>query len=343
MRKRVLFAAVTIIMCAFLFVACSEDLPVATEPEGYAVSGCVTFDGAPLEGVSVLVNAEYACATNEFGIYTLTGLEYGTVIAFVKEGYVFSPSSYTVGSDAYDLNVSAYAEPPSEDGDDSDGEDPDDGETQPPENPDEPESPEEPPALSVPTDFFAAYTANGSVAVGFAVDASTEILTLTANYTGGVLTSTAAIGDAGFSFDDLFCRFGTTENDDGTLSVTVDLTALLSVTGGKFSLSVTASAFGMEDGVSEPFACSFAAGAPSIDSLSFEDGMLSWATSHLPYGTVFEILANGIVVRETTDNFADLSDLLGSLPHDVSLCVAALSDGIVVAYSDALIPDADSV
>lgn len=126
------------------------------------------------------------------------------------------------------------------------------------------------------------------------------------------------------------------ESEDG-LSVLMDVTDAVSFFGGTFTVTVTASAENMKDGVSEPFVCSFAAGEPRVYGLTLQDGTLSWHTEHLPEGCTFAVIVNGLRVYETAAEEADLADLPFALPDGATLRVAAEKDGSAVAVSEEIV------
>lgn len=344
MRKRVALTVVILLCVAATLTACSEDLPVAVPESGYTVSGCVTADDSPLEGVTVLVNGEKETSTNAYGIYTVSGLEYGSVVAFDKDGFSFSPDSYTVSATAYDMNVLAFPEAPADTDEDGTSDDETDDETgdgtgDTSDGDDVDEDADSPAGdaveLDAPSGFFLAYTASGALALGFSVDADAESMTLRVDCPTGTLVSTSEVADGEFVFDGFSCPFGIETDSDGTVSVTADITAIVSVAGGEFSVTVTVSAADAEPVESAPFFCAVAEGAPSVHSLSLQDGTLTWEAAFLPENTTFAVLVNGVKVAESVACLADMSDLLSSLPEGATVCVAALCEGKVVAVSDA--------
>lgn len=117
----------------------------------------------------------------------------------------------------------------------------------------------------------------------------------------------------------------------------MDVTDAVSFFGGTFTVTVTASAENMEDGVSEPFVCSFAAGEPRVYGLTLQDGTLSWHTEHLPEGCTFAVIVNGLRVYETAAEETDLADLPFALPDGATLRVAAEKDGSAVAVSEEIV------
>lgn len=335
MKKKLLPALFLLCVCAVLLAACSEDLPTLPAEDGYAVSGSITADGEPLEGVSVLADGQEAVKTNSFGIYSLTGLEYGTVIAFVADGYTFSPESYTVRENAYDLNVLAFKETPDDGGDTGDPSEPIE-----PDEPSEPDDPTEPDELDAPHGFFAAYTGDGNIVLNFSADGAAQSFSFALSCGDTSLSAECAATEdkeskADFGEFSLPVYVGS-ESENG-LSVLIDVTDAVSFFGGTFTVTVTASAENMKDGVSEPFVCSFAAGEPRVYGLTLQDGTLSWHTEHLPEGCTFAVIVNGLRVYETAAEEADLADLPFALPDGATLRVAAEKDGSAVAVSEEIV------
>ena len=268
----------------------------------------------------------------------MSGLAKYSSVAFEKEGYSFSPASYTVTGDANDYNVvaSVVSPPPEDEPDDpSEPDDPDVPDL--PDLPDEPDEPDAPDAepLSVPTSFFAAYSSSGAFTVGFSADIDTESLSVTAENDNAALSATAGINDEVLLFDGISVPFDAVVTED-RIEVTMDVTALAERLAGAFSLVVTVSAEGMESAVSEPFMCSFALAPPRIDGLTVADGILSWTAHDMPAGCTFAVLANGVKVAETSASSIALADTALPVPEGASLSVAALVDGVPVAFSDLL-------
>ena len=305
-----------------LFSACTEEMPAPPE-SGYSVSGIVLLDGEPLEGVSVWSGGEIVGSTDENGVYSVSGLEKYSSVAFEKEGYSFSPASYTVTGDANDYNVVAsVVSPPPEDEPDDPSEP--DGPDVPdlPDLPDEPDEPDTPDAepLSVPTSFFAAYSSSGAFTVGFSADIDTESLSFVVTSGELSLTAQADIRAGVLPFDGAVVPFDAVVTED-RLEITMDVTALAERLAGEFSLVVT---------------CSFALAPPRIDGLTVADGILSWTAHDMPAGCTFAVLANGVKVAETSASSIALADTALPVPEGASLSVAALVDGVPVAFSDLL-------
>ena len=339
MKKALVFAILLLLLLP-LFSACTEEMPAPPE-SGYSVSGIVLLDGEPLEGVSVWSGGEVVGSTDENGVYSVSGLAKYSSVAFEKEGYSFSPASYTVTGDANDYNVvaSVVSPPPEDEPDDPsepDGPDVPDLPDLPdlPDEPDEPDAPDAEP-LSVPTSFFAAYSSSGAFTVGFSAGIDTETLSFVATSGELSLTAQADIRAGVLPFDGAVVPFDAVVTED-RLEITMDVTALAERLAGEFSLVVTVSAEGMKSAVSEPFMCSFALAPPRIDGLTVADGILSWTAHDMPAGCTFAVLANGVKVAETSASSIALADTALPVPEGASLSVAALVDGVPVAFSDLL-------
>lgn len=339
MKKSLVFALLLLLLLPLLS-ACTEEMPAPPE-SGYSVSGIVLLDGEPLEGVSVWSGGEIVGSTDENGVYSVSGLEKYSSVAFEKEGYSFSPASYTVTGDANDYNVvaSVVSPPPEDEPDDPSEPDGPDVPDLPdlPDLPDEPDEPDAPDAeaLSAPTSFFAAYSSSGAFTVGFSADVDTESLSFVATSGELSLTAQADIRAGVLPFDGAVVPFDAVVTE-GRLEITMDVTALAERLAGEFSLVVTVSAEGMESAVSEPFMCSFVLAPPRIDGLTVADGILSWIAHDMPAGCTFAVLANGVKVAETSASSIALADTALPVPEGASLSVAALVDGVPVAFSDLL-------
>ena len=339
MKKSLVFALLLLLLLPLLS-ACTEEMPAPPE-SGYSVSGIVLLDGEPLEGVSVWSGGEIVGSTDENGVYSVSGLEKYSSVAFEKEGYSFSPASYTVTGDANDYNVvaSVVSPPPEDEPDDPSEPDGPDVPDLPdlPDLPDEPDEPDAPDAeaLSAPTSFFAAYSSSGAFTVGFSADVDTESLSFVATSGELSLTAQADIRAGVLPFDGAVVPFDAVVTE-GRLEITMDVTALAERLAGEFSLVVTVSAEGMESAVSEPFMCSFVLAPPRIDGLTVADGILSWTAHDMPAGCTFAVLANGVKVAETSASSIALADTALPVPEGAALSVAALVDGVPVAFSDLL-------
>lgn len=328
-----------VILLALSLAACGEDMPAPPE-EGFSVSGIVLADGEPLPGVTVLADGEKVGETDEYGVYSVTVTEKYAVLAFEKEGYVFSPDSYTVTGDANDYNVTASLAPETD-------------EPSPPDIPDEPDEPDEPdipdlpdlpddpddpePPAPLPLDgaygFYAAYAADGSFVIGFAADTRTETVSLSVSFGETSLAASAAVKDGAFDFDGVSLPFSA-ETASYRINILADVTSLAELAGGSFTLTVTLSAEGMTSATSSSFSCSFALAPPSISEPTLTDGILSWRVSGLPEEREFVLLVNGIVIARTPDLSFDISSL--TIPDGATLRVAALSEDLLLALSPSL-------
>ena len=325
-----------VILLALSLAACGEDMPAPPE-EGFSVSGIVLADGEPLPGVTVLADGEKVGETDEYGVYSVTVTEKYAVLAFEKEGYVFSPDSYTVTGDANDYNVTASLAPETD-------------EPSPPDIPDEPDEPDVPDLPDLPDDpddpeppaplpldgaygFYAAYAADGSFMVGFAADTRTETVSLSVAFGDTSLSASAAVKDGSIDFDGVSLPFSA-ETASDRINILADVTSLAELAGGSFTLTVTLSAEGMTSSTSSPFSCSFALAPPSISEPTLTDGILSWRVSGLPEECEFVLLVNGIVIARTPDLSFDISSL--TIPDGATLRVAALSEDLLLALSPSL-------
>lgn len=141
MKKKFLVLVLSVLLALGL-AACTQDMP-APPPSGESASGIVTLNGEGLAGVSVLVNGVPSSSTDGYGVFSLSGLEEGDLIAFAAEGYSFSPSSYEISGTVNDLHILASLLPDDDDDEETDGdknddtEDGEDGET-----PDDPQDPD---------------------------------------------------------------------------------------------------------------------------------------------------------------------------------------------------------
>ena len=106
MFKKLTALLVLTILAVCALAACNESMPEIPD-SGISVSGIVLCGGDPLPGAAVLVNGETAGAADVNGVFSLSGLEYGDIVAFELDGYTFSPSSHTVTGTVNDLTVLA--------------------------------------------------------------------------------------------------------------------------------------------------------------------------------------------------------------------------------------------
>ena len=338
MKRLPLFLLVAILLfSACCLAACGEDMPAPPE-SGYSVSGIVTADGEPLAGVTVLIDAEPAGSTDENGVFSVLCPDYGSIVAFEKEGFAFSPDSHTVRGDVNDLHILASP------ADESDPDDPDIPDTpdEPdvpdvPDIPDEPdeEEPEPPEPLSAAGSFFSYYAPDGSARIAFAADPLSERITLTLSDGESTLSLSADARGEVFASEELRLPFDA-ELSDTSLSVILDADGAVVLFGGDFTLTVTCEAEGRQASVSDAHAFSFAFPTPSVFDLSAECGVLSWKTEGLPEGCTFAVIANGLIVAETSETSLSIGDIGTTLPEGTLLAVAAVKDGSFVAVSDTI-------
>ena len=336
-RLPLLLLVAILLFSACCLAACGEEMPAPPE-SGYSVSGIVTADGEPLAGVTVLIDAEPAGSTDENGVFSVLCPDYGSIVAFEKEGFAFSPDSHTVRGDVNDLHILASP------ADESDPDDPDIPDTpdEPdvpdvPDVPDEPdeEEPEPPEPLSAAGSFFSYYAPDGSARIAFAADPLSERITLTLSDGERTLSLSADARGEVFASEELRLPFDA-ELSDTSLSVILDADGAVALFGGDFTLTVTCEAEGRQASVSDAHAFSFAFPTPSVFDLSAEGGVLSWKTEGLPEGCTFAVIANGLIVAKTSETSLSIGDIGTTLPEGTLLAVAAVKDGSFVAVSDTI-------
>lgn len=338
MKRLPLFLLVAILLfSACCLAACGEDMPAPPE-SGYSVSGIVTADGEPLAGVTVLIDAEPAGSTDENGVFSVLCPDYGSIVAFEKEGFAFSPDSHTVRGDVNDLHILASPADESDPDKPDTPEEPDEPDVPDvPDVPDEPdeEEPEPPEPLSAAGSFFSYYAPDGSARIAFAADPLSERITLTLSDGERTLSLSADARGEVFASEELRLPFDA-ELSDTSLSVILDADGAVALFGGDFTLTVTCEAEGRQSSVSDAHAFSFAFPAPSVFDLSAEGGVLSWKTEGLPEGCTFAVIANGLIVAETSETSLSLGDIGTTLPEGTLIAVAAVKDGSFVAVSDTI-------
>ena len=336
-RLPLLLLVAILLFSACCLAACGEDMPAPPE-SGYSVSGIVTADGEPLAGVTVLIDAEPAGSTDENGVFSVLCPDYGSIVAFEKEGFAFSPDSHTVRGDVNDLHILASPADESDPDKPDTPEEPDEPDVPDvPDVPDEPdeEEPEPPEPLSAAGSFFSYYAPDGSARIAFAADPLSERITLTLSDGERTLSLSADARGEVFASEELRLPFDA-ELSDTSLSVILDADGAVALFGGDFTLTVTCEAEGRQASVSDAHAFSFAFPAPSVFDLSAEGGVLSWKTEGLPEGCTFAVIANGLIVAKTSDTSLSLGDIGTTLPEGTLLAVAAVKDGSFVAVSDTI-------
>ena len=333
-RLPLLLLVAILLFSACCLAACGEDMPAPPE-SGYSVSGIVTADGEPLAGVTVLIDAEPAGSTDENGVFSVLCPDYGSIVAFEKEGFAFSPDSHTVRGDVNDLHILAS---PADESDPDKPDIPDEPDVPDvPDVPDEPdeEEPEPPEPLSAADSFFSYSAPDGSARIAFAADPLSERITLTLSDGERTLSLSADARGEVFASEELRLPFDA-ELSNTSLSVILDADGAVALFGGDFTLTVTCEAEGRQASVSDAHAFSFAFPTPSVFDLSAEGGVLSWKTEGLPEGCTFAVIANGLIVAETSETSLSIGDIGTTLPEGTLLAVAAVKDGSFVAVSDTI-------
>lgn len=108
MNRRITITLIILVVIALstTLFAC-DNTPDYTN-NGLTVSGKFIYDGAPLNGVKIILDFEVIATADEGGIFSVDGLEKGDKLTFEKDGFVFYPDTYKVSGDVYDLRVEAY-------------------------------------------------------------------------------------------------------------------------------------------------------------------------------------------------------------------------------------------
>lgn len=108
MNRRIIISLIILVVIALSTTLFACDSTPDYTNDGLTVSGKFIYDGAPLEGVKIILDFEVVATTDEGGIFSVDGLEKGDKLTFEKDGFVFYPDSYKVSGDVYDLRVDAY-------------------------------------------------------------------------------------------------------------------------------------------------------------------------------------------------------------------------------------------
>ena len=108
MAKRISLTLIILVVIALSTTLFACDSTPDYTNDGLTVSGKCIYDGAPLEGVKIILDFEVVATTDEGGIFSVDGLEKGDKLTFEKDGFVFYPDTYKVSGDVYDLRVEAY-------------------------------------------------------------------------------------------------------------------------------------------------------------------------------------------------------------------------------------------
>lgn len=123
MAKRTSLTLIILVVIALSTTLFACDSTPDYTNDGLTVSGKFIYDGAPLNGVKIILDFEVVATTDEGGIFSVDGLEKGDRLTFEKDGFVFYPDTYKVSGDVYDLRVEAYLDTTSDAPDDQNGND----------------------------------------------------------------------------------------------------------------------------------------------------------------------------------------------------------------------------
>lgn len=361
MRKSSLLFLLTAIILAALVAlsACSQEIPT-TSQSGYTATGLITLDGETLAGVTVLVDGVETTTSSENGIYIVRSLDSGAVLSFELDGYTFSPSTYTITDDIYDLNILATRDDTASgdddtgsdtgtdtggnSGDDTSGDTGDDTT-----GGDDTSGDDDTPVveqLTAPTNCFFGYTASGNMGATFDVDfrsESVEIVVVCADISLSA-TATADVTSLAFGDTTASCAW-TRAEDNSAISIAVDVTPLYSLFEDSFTITVSSAADGYTSSDTSTFTCAFSSRQPVIDRLALVDGTLSWSAENITSDCTFAVLINGVKVataaaqesgNTTMQMSVNLSNTLSGLSGEFSVTVVALSGNDIIAVSPSL-------
>lgn len=118
MAKRTYLTLIVLVVIALSMTLFACDSTPDYTAGGLTVSGKFIYDGAPLEGVKIILDFEVVATTDEGGMFSVDGLEKGDKLTFEKDGFVFYPDNHKVSGDVYDLRVEAYLDTASDTPDD---------------------------------------------------------------------------------------------------------------------------------------------------------------------------------------------------------------------------------
>ena len=108
MNRRITIALIIIVIVASSMTLFACDSTPDYTNDGLTVSGKFIYDGAPLNGVKIILDFEVVATTDEGGMFSIDGLEKGDKLTFEKDGFVFYPDSHKISGDVYDLRIEAY-------------------------------------------------------------------------------------------------------------------------------------------------------------------------------------------------------------------------------------------
>ena len=108
MNKRITIALIILVVIALSMTLFACDSTPDYTNDGLTVSGKFIYDGAPLDGVKIILDFKVVATTDEGGMFSVDGLDKGDKLTFEKDGFVFYPDSHKVSGDVYDLRIEAY-------------------------------------------------------------------------------------------------------------------------------------------------------------------------------------------------------------------------------------------
>lgn len=332
MKKKLIISALSatlILLCLISLCACSQDITDIPESKGLYLSGIITENNSPLAGVTVFVNDKKETFSDDYGVFSLSGLSRGDEIEFAAEGYEFSPAEYTVEKSVYDLNVYATK---------SEEPNPPDPNPDPDPDPDpEPEPEPEPEQLNAPDKGVPVYSGRGNV-LSFAVDSRSETFVLTlatktfkTEIVSSLSENTVTVGEYSFAV-----TVSPSENAAKT-AVSVDVTALTEGRNITLSVKVSSSAEDFLSSVTTVSRATFINIPPRIDKPVYENGQLSWTVADMPDEVVYAVMVEGVTITTTDMTSVDVSEYSDRFTTGARVTVAAMTDGMNIAVSEILV------
>lgn len=359
-----MLALMLVCVLASTLFACNNNDDTTLSTDKFSVTGRVTLDGNAFANVNIAINDRTVELTSADGLYLLRDLERGDIVAFTKDGFSFSPSEHIVTGDCYDLNVLAtLAAPPDDPDPGTDPEDEDPIIT--PKDPDDSDPDDKDPEIVpktalLPIENMSFLQNSNVVSLILLIDKDANSFAVNCSYekAGETLSTTPVTFSATFCFTSLQNDYtaDATANgitisaehiDDATVGdsdyyvVLVDLTPLLTDIA-VYTFSVTARSDELTDSGDRSISFINLSGEPfSIDSVSFETGMLSWSAAALPSGievSEYMITANGVLFASTTCTRFGFTDLTYDikLPDSFDIQIYAFAGDILIAMSDPL-------
>ena len=108
MNRRIAITLIILVVIALSTTLFACDSTPDYTNNGLTVSGKFIYNGAPLNGVKIILDYEVVATTDEDGIFSVDGLEKGDKLTFEKDGFVFYPDSHKVSGDVYEMRIEAY-------------------------------------------------------------------------------------------------------------------------------------------------------------------------------------------------------------------------------------------